>query len=350
MSNFSANTTTYSTTTNATITTPVDVLLNVLNTLDFISRYTALATEFLYILVLCFAERLHKRTLLYMNHTCLVNMIMPILIIGYIFSTVPSFPDPSLNYVLCHMSEFFYKFALYIKMYSIWLLSIYRYLAVYKINIYKKLNSSLILLILPLLCIWIISAAFPLILKYSLNTTTSAVACLDGFTPLFLNSLLYIIFHYAFMLFLPMTCIILNYVWIVQKLNSVGGSVRNKAKVAASAPTVSNSTRQTTTAVTSATGGDDADESNLKNKKNSEKQRRFADQFITMCADVLITLAMEASLSVRGVVPNYFALYYYARPALKIVNFFSVAMLPLISLYYTFERLKYLKRKLNWRE
>jgi hypothetical protein len=61
------------------------------------------------------AKRLHTRTLLYVNHTCVVNMIMPVLIFSYMFSPLPNFADQSLNQFLCRLSDFLWKFAIHIK-------------------------------------------------------------------------------------------------------------------------------------------------------------------------------------------------------------------------------------------
>ena len=160
---------------------PIDYLFKTLNTIDHASRYYCLFVHVVFFIVLAFSKYFHKRPMLYVNHATIVNCFYCISQTFYIFGDHPALGDETLNEIICSFSEIFWIFCIYIRMYSILLIAVYRYLAVFHLNLYKKLNESFIRLMVPLVLTWMVSIASPLISKYIFNTTHGYTLCLGIF-------------------------------------------------------------------------------------------------------------------------------------------------------------------------
>lgn len=138
---------------------------------------------------------------------------------------MPSTPDRVLNEILCSFSEIFWIFSIYIRMYSIFLIAVYRYLAVFKLIWYKKVNSSNFILLTPVFFIWFMSILLPIITKYLFNTKPHPVFCLDGNTMVFVDLIMYFIVNYSLMVFIPLVLVIMIYYKIILKLRQLGKKV-----------------------------------------------------------------------------------------------------------------------------
>jgi hypothetical protein len=98
--------------------------------------------HFAYFLLLFVSSKIRQRTFLYVNHAIIVSTLNVLNIFAYVFGSQPNFEDQNLNKTLCTMGEIFWAFMLYQRTYSVLLIAMYRYLAVFKLTVYKKLNDS----------------------------------------------------------------------------------------------------------------------------------------------------------------------------------------------------------------
>lgn len=163
--------------------TSVDWFLETMTIVDNAFRYAGLTINGLYFILVLLLKQLQKSTLLYVHHASFANSFMLVLLAGYIFGPAPHFANQTANLTLCYMSEFLWCFQYYLRTYSILLLAIYRYIAVYKVNLYKKLNSSMCYMLLPLVIIYATSIVFPVVSKFAFRTTYSPyLYCLDGYS------------------------------------------------------------------------------------------------------------------------------------------------------------------------
>ena len=212
---------------NATNAAAYDAFFDISIKIDIGFRCSAVFIHFLFLVVLIFSPSLHKKTFLFANHATLVNSFYALSMFSYIWNDHPSFPSATLNDILCSISEIAWIFSSYIRAYSMLLLAIYRYLATFKINWFKKLNESNLYLWSLIVLVWLLSFALPLISKYSLGTRSSFVFCLDGWSTSSLNMIIYSIYTNITLILIPTICVIVIYVKISRKLNNLAANTSN---------------------------------------------------------------------------------------------------------------------------
>ena len=138
----------------------------------------------------------------------------------------PTFANATLNDVLCSMSEILWIFAIYIRMYSVLLIAIYRYLAVFHMRLFNRLNASWPHLLGPVVCVWLFSIACPVATKFAFRTRYSAVLCLDGFTTDVGDLVLYCVVNFSLMIALPALSSVAIYMIIVHKLHDINRKLK----------------------------------------------------------------------------------------------------------------------------
>jgi len=355
------NLTNSSTFTNKTQTpVPIDYLFQTLNIIDHTSRYYCLFVHIVFFIILSFSKYFQKRTMLYVNHATIVNCFYCISQIFYIFGDHPTLPDQNLDEIICSFSEIFWSFATYIRMYSILLISLYRYLAVFHLNWYKKLNESFIRLSIPIIVTWTISIASPLISKYIFNTTHGYTLCLDGYSTSIPNTIGYCIYNYSMMIIIPSFFVFIIYIAIIRKLkklnNKIGNENTNTMDTHSNNQTSIRHEHNHRHSITNNTAFSvhidhintlhlnnnsvkgiikKDDKSNVKKDDRSiKKQACFANQFILMCLVLIACGIVQAVFSSRALIPNFFTVLYYWRPALKAYLMLAISFVPFISLYY----------------
>ena len=217
--------------TNSTINqVPYDYLFQALITLDHISRYYNIVVHLVFIIFLKFSRKLHSRTMFYLNHMNITNSFYGLVLFFYTFGDRPTFPNESLNTILCQITEFFWSFAVYLRMYSLFLIAIYRYIAAFRIHWYKKLNDSILYLSIPVVVVWIVSISFPLIWKYAFSTVPGYRYCLDGYSTHLPNTIGYCIMNYVLMVVIPSGFIFWVYRQIINKLKKVNAKLETKKR------------------------------------------------------------------------------------------------------------------------
>lgn len=331
---------------NSSIIQNEDVLFNILLTIDHIFRYTSVLIHLVYLTVLIFSKDLHKRTMLFINHATLTNSIYCIITFYFIFGDRPNFNDQTVNNIICSIIEIGWIFATYIRMYSILLISVYRYLAVFKLKLYKKLNGSRLAMWSLLFTLWIISIGMPLFAKYMFQTTTSSVLCLDGFSTSFSNTLMYFFFNYGFMILGPSVVIVYIYATIIKKLRALCGSFEPSKSTKPSNKVFKieiqeNGSTNYTTSETNQVLPRVGTIQNYGEFRNAKKQKRFANQFFFMCLSVIASSIVLSIFTLRNVIPNFLNVFYYWRPVLRIYILSAISIVPLLSLYYHPSKIKF---------
>jgi hypothetical protein len=291
-----------------------DYLFDTLIQIDNLSNYLALLIHFAYYLLILTSAEIRTRSFLYVNHATITSSFFIISLFGYMFGNEPDFPDPTLNGILCSFSELFWPFAVYIRSYSILLIAIYRYLAVFKLNLFKKINSSLWYLTAPLLVAWTLSIVFPLLLKYSLQTTYSSIFCFDGYSPHYLITIVYFVLNNLLNVSLPSLAILIIYWRILSKLKHLKKNL------------------------------------NSSTKQNANKESRFAHQFLLMSLSIIISGSVLSISQLRNVIYDYTNVLFYWRPVFRITRELSMSLVPVTAIFYHPRRdrvFRFFKPKIN---
>jgi hypothetical protein len=180
--------------------------------------YLVLAIHFAYYFLILVSPKLKTKGYLYVNHATITSFFYIGMQFAYLnLGNTPSFADQYLNFILCRASELIWPFASYIRTYSVLLIAVYRYIAVFKIHLFKKINASKMLLIGPIVIVWTLSIGFPFLLKYSLQTSSSSTFCLDGYSPIFANTVIYFVLTNLAGTVVPSVAIITIYIMIIRK-------------------------------------------------------------------------------------------------------------------------------------
>jgi hypothetical protein len=326
-----------------------DRLLAALSFLDNLVRCYSIFIHLIFFVVLVFSKKLHTRELLYVNHCTIVNSFYSFMFFFYMFSDRPNFPDQTLNSILCSMSEIAWPFSHFIRMYSILLIAAYRFLAVFKMNIYKKVNDSIISLIIPIGLVWIISLGIPISLKKIFGTISSRIFCSDGNSDSQMTIIFYVCFHYLFVMIIPSVCIITIYILIILKLKKLHKKVNKRGQMTIDVEqsisiyrTNMQRVRNNSLEITQSANFTNA--SKPKGEPTTKKHRKFANQFIIMCCCVLAISFVTAIFSLRNVIENYATLFVYWRPVLRVYILCTLSIIPLISLYFHPDRARLMKK------
>ena len=343
---------------NATATASIDYLFKFLNTIDTMSRIYSVAIHVIYVWVLIFSKTLKTRKMLYSNHATIVNSFYCLIQINYTFTDHPNTGNPNIDEALCTLSEVIWVFAIYIRMYSILLIAVYRYLAVFHINLYKKLNDSLLNTVSPVILVWVISVTLPLIAKFGFNTTHGYTNCLDGYSNDLRSVIQYFAFNYLLMLIIPSVFVFFIYIKIIIKLKNMKNKINNNNNLRETASAIesiirANHSVPVSTAVSKISNVSKANKfvhdhaipvitvntisaysKGITTGTSINKQQRFANQFIFMCIIVIACGIAHSIFSSRALIPNYFVVLYYWRPVLKFYLMVVLSCIPFISMYY----------------
>ena len=261
-----------------------------------------------YLVLLALVKDLRRKSLFFINHSVVANLLFPIgsVVFQYFDASKANSTNHAAVTILCSFFEIYWPFSIYTRMYSILLIALHRYLAVFNSNLFKRINKSNVFLFLPVASIWLLSLSLSFIFKYSFSTTYSTTFCLHGFSTIFINSLLNAIFYILFSMIFPAIAIVTLYIVIFMRLKQVGRKVS-----------------QPNSRVSIASDG-----------TNSKSEMRFANQFILMCLVVVLTVCGISIFSLRGVIPNYFNIFYYWRPVIRCYIMFFSSLVPIFSFYF----------------
>lgn len=295
-----------------------------------LASYYCLFAHFVYLLLLLARRELRKRTLLFINHAVLASLFYPLAMLTLQQIHIPSLPDRKLSHLLCSAFEIFWPFGIYIRMYSILLIAIHRYMAVFHLKLFKRINDSHILLASPILLAWTLSIMLPLIAKSLFNTTYSNVYCLDGYSTNRISSAFYSVFYVVFSLVLPAISIISIYVSISLRLRRIGNRLNERNSAVGGKTVVLVDGKHVRTML-------------FLRPTVRARELRFANQYILMCLIVILTICFISVFSLKGFIPNFFSVFYYWRPVIRTCILMLASMIPTLSFYFSPTRRRLIK-------
>ncbi|CAF0906131.1 unnamed protein product [Brachionus calyciflorus] len=311
-------------------TQKIDYLFEVIIRIDHTFRYASVLVHIVYFIVMILSKELKKRTFLFTNHACLVSVVYCLITLYFTFNDHPSFGNETINEIICSIIEIGWIFSSYIRMYSILLIAVYRYIAVFNVKLYKTINYSNFYLISPIIVVWFISISLPFISKYLFGTSVSPFLCLDGFSTIFSNTLMYFFFNYFFMIITPSVVIIFIYSKIILKLSSLGLNVkRSRFEKIFEKSQIKFEPRT------------------IMEIKNFKKQKRFANQFILMCFSVIASSIVLSIFTLRNLIPNFLQIFFYWRPIFRVYILSAICIIPILGLFYHPNRSNLIKRVLK---
>lgn len=327
MSNSSSNST------NRTTLTPHDSLLANLTTSSQVFIYFCISSHLIFIIFVGFFSELRTRHLVFINHAVLANLLYPIGTFVFQYVDPNTMTNQQQTVVrLCSFFEIYWPFSIYLRMYSIVLIAVHRYLAVFWPDYFRKLNDSVLYLSVPIGFIWSISLAFTLVIKYAFRTTYSLTSCLSGFSTVFIDSLVSTLLYVSLSLIIPAIAIVTLYVIIWRRLNQLGGQL-GKSKIKIVLTTETNYSNENNVGLNRTI-------SIVSVRINKRKEMKFANQFILLCSVVVLTIMGIAVFSFRTIIPNYFNVMYYWRPVIRCWIMFFSALVPIFSFYFNPSRHK----------
>lgn len=290
-SNNSSNSTTHQT----------DALLDNLSIATDVFSFYCVSLHLVYFVLVVFIKELRTRPLFFINHSVATNTIAPLAILTFQYFDPATVDNQTTVSIVCSIFEIYWSFSYYIRTYSILLIAVHRYMAVFKLEMFKKINSSNVYLIGLVVFVWVISFAFSFIFKYMFSTTYSLTFCFNGFSTVFLHALLYDIFFVLFAIILPAIAIVVIYILISVRLQKSGKRVHREQ------PSDSN---------------------------HRVREMRFANQFIVMCTLVILSSFGFILTGLKSVIPDYFSIFYYWRPVFRIYIVFFSSLIPLLVLFF----------------
>jgi hypothetical protein len=147
---------------------------------EFVVRALGLLIHLAYFLVVLMIGEFRKRTFLFLHQVNLISLLYCLIYTAYINTRNPSFASDRLNNFLCTWCELTWAVLKFMRILSIFQLTIYRYLAMARLSFYKRLNQSVLRLFGIMAFSWILSLVVTLLLKFSLQTKYSIWYCIDG--------------------------------------------------------------------------------------------------------------------------------------------------------------------------
>lgn len=330
-----------------------EILTHILNYGSIALNFFTLALCLAYSLFIFIFKKLRKRHYLYMNHANLCGIVYAAMAAGYSISPYPNFTQPELNLQICLMSEILWIFGKYIRMYSIILVAVYRFIAIFKFNWYRRLNTSYVYLCTPIVFVWFWSLGLPLASKYIFGTSinkNNSFYCLDGYSKSSRDVLSYFFFNYTFMLFLPTAGIVFMYIRIMQKLNDTRYRLRKiritnriydifmLRSIQMAAFKVLSSNIDEAHAIRNRKK---ANQARLESK--NEKERKFANQFLVMCTLMVFTAIGWSIYQLRNMIPEFFTVWVNWRIVIRIWCALMLAAIPITTVYFIPGRRGFLK-------
>lgn len=344
-----------------TTTTTDDRLYTTLMLINRAAAYYCVFAHVLFILLVCLLPELRKRTLLFINHAVVTSLFYPLAMFTLQQVNIPNLDDRTLAHRLCSLFEIFWPFGIYIRMYSIVLIAVHRYTAVFHIELFKRINDSRVCLAVSILAAWSLSILLPLTGKHLFNTTYSHVFCLDGYSSNRLNSLFYSLFFVIFSLVLPAISIVTIYASINARLRRIGNRLcgenmrlrnnninNNKSLSSSTTNSLTTSTMLTTTTTKRPKVIVTTKRSVLFLKPAVRASEiRFANQYVLMCLIVILTICFISVFSLKGVLPDFFRIFFYWRPVIRTCILLLASMIPTLSFYFSPAKKKLVKLCVN---
>lgn len=137
-------------------------------------------TNTIYFILFAISKETKKLSYFHVHHINFIGLLQAVLVAAWSFTPYLSFESIILNSILCYFSEILYGTLKNARAYAMMILALFRFIAVFKINLYKKISNSWYFLFVSALFSWVGSFLLFFIAKYSTGSTSSRI-CVDGF-------------------------------------------------------------------------------------------------------------------------------------------------------------------------
>ena len=272
-----------------------------MNYIDLTVRCLSFSIFVMYFLLVIFLRELRRSNLFYVHHANFINMIYVLIYLSFFNSTVPTLGSAFWNDFFCRFVEILFGFLKFQRSYSVLLIAFYRVTAVYAINFHKKINKTNLNIMLPVLLSWILSLVLALATKFAFNTSYSSSLCVDGYSIYLFEIINYLATTSVVSITLPFVLTMVFYFMIKKKLekNSSLSSITTDKKA-----------------------------------KQNRKEQRFSTQLIAINTCYIVSFSIAFVQTFRYIIPDFNTRLYYLRQSLRTLNLSSVAVLPIISIYF----------------
>lgn len=308
------------------------ILFKFLTVIDIMVRILSLLVHLTYFYLVYSYKELHKKGLVYLHHTNLVNLIYCCMFMFYIGNLSPSFQNETLNTILCTLSELAWSMLKYLQAYSIVLLSSYRVIACYNTVLFRKINRTYYIITFPIIFIWILSFTLYISTKFSFNTTYGSIYCIDGYSVHEQDEINYFISTEIFSFLIPFIIVFVLFISIYLKMTEHDEIDHSqKSSIIFHIPIILH--RNSRSSVFHG-----HEEHNHFHHNKGQTHQLF---YINICYALSFTINML--LDLRYILNLSSGYLLIVRMCFRIASFLAHLFMPLISMYYT----PFLMKKLN---
>jgi hypothetical protein len=275
-----------------------------INYIDYGVRVLGLLIHVVYFLVVFKIAEFQKRSFLYLHQVNLIGLLYCLVYTAFINSRNPNFANEWVNNFLCTWCELLWAVLKFMRIFSILQLTIYRYLAIFKIASYKSLNQSKLWTYGLFAFSWTLSIVITLALKFSLQTNYSLWYCIDGNSEILIHSVIY----YVGVVCITVSVIVCNYILGYKMKRQLNGKKR---------------------------------ESLLKATKTNLKfvQNLFILNFLMLTASInSLVIDFEVVILEEEVFWYLDNMLEIARPVLRIIFIVNISFIPISSLFIDHKR------------
>ena len=281
-----------------------------------------------YFILVYLCPELRTKPLTFVNHAVIANMLLPLGALVFEYDNVYKIPEHAFYY-LCPIFEIFWPISIFIRTFSILLIAVHRYIAVFQMNLFNRIKSSTSFYACGILAAWAASIGLSYLNKTMFNTSYVPIYCSAGLSPIWARRLGYALFKAVFALFLPTFLIVFIYLKIIRKLSSTQTKLANFSNPDESANILkSNAT---------------SDELSVCRRSPSvcrKREAKFAKQFILMTVVIVLTFLGVGFLSMRNLWRHHFSMY-SLRLAVRAYSAIMSSFIPILSVYFNPSRKRF---------
>jgi hypothetical protein len=211
-----------------------DVIINnfvkFLRYLDGCIRVYAIVVYISYFIIIIFKKEFRVLSFTYV-HNVNINGFIFVLHYGfYLISPRPNTSNQILNEILCRLSEIIWGSSKYLNTFSVLLLAYSRFIAVCRIDLYKRVIKSKFNVFSSIIILWLFSISIAITSKFVFKTRPDgALFCFDGYSENILHSVSYFIFIAITAIIMPNCFVLYLYAKLLHKLNELSKIVGNKS-------------------------------------------------------------------------------------------------------------------------
>jgi len=238
-------------------------------------------------------KELKRNSMVYIHHTNLISFLFNLHYILYF-----EIDNLSENETFCKFSEVFWALSKLISAYSVGLIAVFRIIAVFDLEFYKKLISKKIYLIVPLIIIYVLCSLIFIGSKFGFKTTHGFLYCTDGHSSNLTDSIAYYLVQIFIGILLPTGLVIGAYFVIINKLSL-------------------------TTQMTNV------------NEKRLMKQRFLAKQFLLINTCEIISSFFMIILGLRAILPGEIIINDEKRFIFRMLTLMIQSLMPVITISFT---------------